>query len=372
MPISTSSSAHFLLSGSSRARRRRILWQLNDLTTLPEEEVQPASKIETIMQDQDLISFDYRLTFSGLELEEKKELKPISLPDLDELVKQKKPVEQKEETIPEPVSAISDVLDSDVMEESDADLSTISESGIFSDSKIMSENSESTISQINSTSFQPFRELLESDTPVTWLFAGDSITHGANFTHGYRIYSEHFSERVRTEMKRSNDVIINTAVAGETTKAILKKIEDRIIRFQPDVVSLMIGIDDSESGAAARRRFEKNLRSIIEQVRESGSMIFLHTPPYFDPSEHKAHADIRAFVRTIRETSREYFTPCLDHWNLWKAAHKKEKSIENWYAPNGVHPSAQGHHELAKQIFRRLGIFDTQSPTCSESVHTIQ
>ena len=74
MPISTSSSSHFPLSGSSRARRRRILWQMNALEQiLPEEEQHPGSSIETIIQDQDLISFDFRSTFAGIELEEKKE-----------------------------------------------------------------------------------------------------------------------------------------------------------------------------------------------------------------------------------------------------------------------------------------------------------
>jgi acyl-CoA thioesterase I len=358
MPISTSSSLHFPLSGGSRSRRRRILWHLNHLDPLAgetvEEEISVPS-IESIMQDGDRIHFDFRATFTGVELDEKKELKSILLPDLDELVVANSTIEKNPESVTE----------------SDIDISSISESEIFSDSKIISSASESSISKKNSASFQQFRDLINSENSATWLFSGDSIAHGANFTQGYRIYSEHFSERIRTEMNRTNDVIINTAVAGETSKTILKKLEDRIIRFQPDVVSLMIGIDDSESGTAGRKVFQKNLREIIEQVRETGSLLFLHTPPYFDPSEHKAHADIRAYVKIIRETAREYWIPCLDHWNLWKLATENQQETDLWYAPNGVHPSAQGQHELAKQVFRRFGIFDAKSSTCSKSVSQI-
>ncbi len=364
MPISTSSSLHFPLSGGSRSRRRRILWHLNHLESLNGEAVEEemiVPTIETIMQDGDRIHFDFRATFTGVELDEKKELKPISLPDLNELVVSNSSVLRN--------SANEKIAES--VTESDIDISSISESGIFSDSKITSSASESSISKKSSASFQQFRDLINSENSATWLFSGDSVTHGANFTQGYRIYSEHFSERIRTEMKRSDDVIINTAVAGETSKTILKKLEDRVIRFQPDVVSLMIGIDDSESGAAGRKIFQKNLREIIEQIRETGSLLFLHTPPYFDPSEHKAHADIRAYVKIIRETAREYWIPCLDHWNLWKLATENQQKTDLWYAPNGVHPSAQGQHELAKQVFRRFGIFDTKSPTCSKSVSQI-
>jgi len=38
---------------------------------------------------------------------------------------------------------------------------------------------------------------MSSDIPVKWLFAGDSITHGALHTWGWRDYTEHFSERIR-------------------------------------------------------------------------------------------------------------------------------------------------------------------------------
>ena len=354
MPISTSSSGHFPLSGGSRARRRRILWTMNqeellysddDLLCDEEESFVPES--ESVMQDADCIDFNSLMTFSGIDLNGTK--KPITFPGIDELLTDENSLlESTDEAIPE--------------------FQLESESGIISDSIILSSSSDITNQNNKAASFQEIRDLLNSDSRSTWLFAGDSVTHGANFTQGYRIYSEHFSERIRTEMNRSNDVIINTAVTGETSKTLLKKLEDRIIRFQPDVVSLMVGMDDSESGVAGRSVFRKNLQSIIEQVRESGIHLILHTPPYFDPSEHKAHADIRAYVKVTRDLAREYWIPCLDHWNLWKVAMENQQKIAPWYASNGAHPSARGHHELAKQIFRRLGIYDEKSLTCSESV----
>ena len=43
---------------------------------------------------------------------------------------------------------------------------------------------------------ETIRRLLSRDAPVKWLFTGDSITHGALHTIGWRDYTELFSERV--------------------------------------------------------------------------------------------------------------------------------------------------------------------------------
>ena len=55
--------------------------------------------------------------------------------------------------------------------------------------------------------------LLEDGRSLTWLFYGDSITPVALHTVGWRDYTELFAERIRFEMGRVNDAIINTGIA---------------------------------------------------------------------------------------------------------------------------------------------------------------
>ena len=57
-------------------------------------------------------------------------------------------------------------------------------------------------------------DLLRRDQPMKWLFAGDSITHGALHTLGWRDFTELFSERVRWELKRTRDFVIKTGISG--------------------------------------------------------------------------------------------------------------------------------------------------------------
>ena len=41
---------------------------------------------------------------------------------------------------------------------------------------------------------------MQSDQPLTWLFTGDSITHGALHIYGRRSFTGHFMERIRCEL----------------------------------------------------------------------------------------------------------------------------------------------------------------------------
>jgi len=210
--------------------------------------------------------------------------------------------------------------------------------------------------------------LLAGSQPVTWVFTGDSITHGAQHTQGGRSFSEHFAERVRWELRRFLDVVINTGVAGEKSTGLLKNLDWRASRFHPDVVSVLIGIKDAASGPDGRELFRGNLRQIISRLRDHGAIVLLHTPNHVDPERAKSLADVRAYVKIIRETARELDVACIDHWAHWKQSKSHEESFRAWLAEDGIHPSALGHREMAKLVFAKLGIFDEQSPTCCTRV----
>src|SRR5690606_15567526 len=81
---------------------------------------------------------------------------------------------------------------------------------------------------------QILKQMLKNKEPNIWLFTGDSITHGAKHTHGHRSYPEVFQERVRWEISRVRDIVINTGISGNAAGDILSDFEWRVARFQPD------------------------------------------------------------------------------------------------------------------------------------------
>src|SRR5512133_1528760 len=73
--------------------------------------------------------------------------------------------------------------------------------------------------------------LADKARPRTWVLTGDSITHGAKHTAGSRSYVEHFAERLRWEMGRGQDVVINTGLSGDRADGLLRNFDWRIARF---------------------------------------------------------------------------------------------------------------------------------------------
>jgi acyl-CoA thioesterase I len=206
------------------------------------------------------------------------------------------------------------------------------------------------------TDFQSFKDLLAGKKPVVWVFTGDGITLGARHTGGERSYSEHFAEEVRYGMARHDDVVINTSSHAETAQSLLEDLEWRALRFQPAVVSVMIGLNDAAAGPEGRAEFQKNLEHIIACIRASEAIPLLHTPPRIDLDRATTHADLRAYVRIVRDLSRERDVPCIDHWAHWKEVATIEPVGKKWLAADGINPTAAGHRAMADLLFRVLAI----------------
>ena len=90
-----------------------------------------------------------------------------------------------------------------------------------------------------------------AEKPIFWLFVGDSITHGCLHTHGGRSFAEHWMELVKWELmprpkqRRTNDLVLNAGVSGETAPGFLQNAAWRLEQFRPQVVFINFGINDA-------------------------------------------------------------------------------------------------------------------------------
>jgi lysophospholipase L1-like esterase len=216
--------------------------------------------------------------------------------------------------------------------------------------------------------FKTVKRLLDGEKPVTWMFAGESAASAADLAQGRRNFTDHFSERIRTELARMLDVVINTGNAGETCANLLKNMEWRVLRFHPEVVSILLGRNDAERGAAGLEGFQNSLEQIVQIVRDSGAILVLHTPNRVDTTKAVHLADLRSYVRIIRDVAKGYNIPLVDHWEHWKQQKPAPESLRTWLAADGVQPGVYGQREMAKLIFHRFEIFDPQSPICNARV----
>lgn len=210
--------------------------------------------------------------------------------------------------------------------------------------------------------------LADRSRALTWVVTGDSITQGAKWLGTSRSYPELLSERVRWEMGRLRDLVIDSGVSGEVASGLLDDFEWRVLRFKPDIVSIMIGTNDSRFGPAGRDKFRSNLVEIVRRVRAAGAIPILHTtsPIDFDAPAGKLRSDLPAYDLIIAEVASREGVILVDHWGIWRKTVPEANALRRLLA-DPVHPNAAGHRKLAVETFRALGIYSESSVICRES-----
>jgi lysophospholipase L1-like esterase len=216
------------------------------------------------------------------------------------------------------------------------------------------------------TDFLALREkLAQVDKPLMWVITGDSITQGAKWLGQERSYPELLQERMRWELKRRRDLFVNSAISGEKTAGLLADFDWRVLRFRPDVVSIMIGMNDATLGTTGRQKFEADLREMIERVRAVGAIPILHrTNPIDDENPGStSRADLPAYNEVIGRVAQSTRTLLVDHWRHWRDERPSSVALRDWLA-DPIHPNAAGHRQLAIQLFRTLGCYDSAAASC--------
>ncbi len=219
--------------------------------------------------------------------------------------------------------------------------------------------------EADETELAKIKALLDKPGPITWLITGDSITHGALHTHGFRSYPEHFAERIRWEMRRVRDVVINTGISGDRVPGLAGDLEHRVLRFKPSVVSIMMGMNDAVKGDKGREEFRTAYLQLIDRLRdESDALILLHTPNPITAASGPLRGDLPAYAQIIREVAADKGVALCDQDKMWREYLTRRKTNLNYLLNDGtIHPNGKGHVLFVHEMCKTLGIHDPTSNT---------
>lgn len=206
------------------------------------------------------------------------------------------------------------------------------------------------------------KQLLANKDPMIWLFTGDSITHGVKHTHGERSYPEIAQERIRYEIKRYRDIVINTGISGHTTQLVLDDFQWRVAHFKPSVVSVMLGTNDCAQEKVAPEVFYQNLLKLIHSIRALNAIPIVHTPNTIISEKAKERITIGKYATLIRRAANEQKVILVDNYTHWLKADEKE--VHRLWLNDPLHPNGNGHKQIAHTFFKAIGIFDPKDPTC--------
>lgn len=231
-------------------------------------------------------------------------------------------------------------------------------------------------------------DVFNSEEPATWLFMGDSITHGI-LTQGYDNVPQLFAKYL-DEAGRSEDIVLNTGVSNATIATTMAQSETRLTRYQPDVVMIMIGTNDCASsgnqnavtadGQASNaiisvEEFQNRYENMIKAIHElnTDASVVVRVPcemrPTSNRTDYKKYFDglnetwlekVRADIPGMNITLVNHYTA----WNEYKDNVRNDNISSNtysWLLNDGVHPNGRGNVAMVQQIIRELGLYEPTS-----------
>lgn len=190
----------------------------------------------------------------------------------------------------------------------------------------------------------------------TVLFQGDSITDcgpyykdGNNMWHGYAMIAAALFSALHPE---KNINFINRGVSGNRTKDLAARWQKDCVDLKPDVVSILIGINDTwrrydSNEPTGPEDFEKNYRGILSRTKnELGAKIIMLEPFLLNVSEEKQtwREDLDIKRKTVKELAKEFEAIFIPLDAIFGKITSREPS---YWSADGVHPTPAGHALIA-------------------------
>lgn len=214
------------------------------------------------------------------------------------------------------------------------------------------------------------KSLIASDTPATWVFTGDSLLETEALSRESFAVSDRFAEKVRWGNRRLSDVVIDTCLPHSTMRNLATHLNDRVLRFAPDVVFLMCGMNDATFGEEGIPDFVDALDAVVAGLLQAGSIPLINAPyrpvPIrgFDISQR-----IQVYVDATLKVAQEHEVPVVDHWRDWEVVLAQGHPIHRWMADDGLHPNADGLRRISRHLLYRLGVSEQEQAQAVAESH---
>ena len=189
------------------------------------------------------------------------------------------------------------------------------------------------------------------------LFQGDSITDWGRDRSDYHDlgsgYPKFAAEAIKNRHPEDEFEFINLGISGDQTDSLVKRWQTDCIDIQPDIVSIMIGINDVWHRAAAKEwlsheKFEENYRFLLTEIKEKTHAKIIMIEPFLLPVPDKEffREDLDPKIGIVRKLAREFADEYIATDGLF--AEKSVHADPTSWAYDGVHPTEAGAHAIAK------------------------
>ena len=184
------------------------------------------------------------------------------------------------------------------------------------------------------------------------LFQGDSITDAnrnrANIHDLGQGYAKYAAPLIEAAKPDTSFEFINLGISGNRSDDLLARTTADIVEIDPDVISILIGINDvwhrhSSGREMTDEQFEANYRAVLERIRRETHAKILILCPFLLPSSDKEswRDEVESICAIVRRLADEYADAYLPLDEKFAAALPTAPTPMH-YSADGVHPNAAG------------------------------
>ena len=195
------------------------------------------------------------------------------------------------------------------------------------------------------------------------LFQGDSVTdagrdrsQSSDMGFGYPKYASAMMEDAFPDI---DFAFVNLGISGNRTEDLVARMQSDFIEIQPDIVSIMIGINDvwhhyAFSGIyTSNEAFEQNYTTLLEEIKQkTNAKIMIIQPFLMDvPDKQMLKAELvekQAIVKALADKYADVYLPMHEIFQSDKA---RDKTV---YAADGVHPTEDGACLIAQKYLEAV------------------
>ncbi len=184
------------------------------------------------------------------------------------------------------------------------------------------------------------------------LFQGDSITDARrdrdnihDMGDGYPRYA---SAMLSDAFPDVDFEFINLGISGNRTEHLVERLESDFVAIQPDIVSILIGVNDvwhhySDGIETTDEQFEIRLRTVLDALKNRTEAKILMLQPFLfeevDPGAPGMREELARKQEIFESLAEEYADVYLP---LDELLHTTTTEPQSYYSADGVHPTPDG------------------------------
>ena len=199
------------------------------------------------------------------------------------------------------------------------------------------------------------------------LFQGDSITDGNRgrntdpnhiLGHGYQAL---ISSRYGADFPESNLTFINRGISGHRVSDLARRWQTDTIELKPDILSILVGINDLNSGVSAQQFEQQYDQLLAETIKSLPNVRLVLGEPFGLPvgrkkSNWETHRiQLEERIAIVNKLGQKYHAPVVHYQKMFQNA-TNQAPAEYWIW-DGVHPTYAGHQLMADEWIRTVKDF---------------